>query len=93
VTVGGNLQVSAGYQPPNSFPTLTTATIDGSTGYGVSITLPVTVDTQMVAVAVAGAKGNNFALGASLSLSFIRQTIKALLEVEWVKKHWKRLNH
>ena len=77
VSVGGNLKVSAGYQPPTTLPGTTTATINGDTGFGTSLSIPVSVDTQLVSVAVGGAGASGFALGASLTLSFIRQTIQA----------------
>ena len=55
VSVGGNLKVSAGYQPPTPLPGTTTATINGDTGFGTSLSIPVSVDTQLVSVAVGGA--------------------------------------
>ena len=80
VKVGGNLLVSAGYGPPNPLPSLSSVTIDGKTGFGQTLDMPVTVDTQLVCVAVGASFANTFALGGSVALDYIRQTIHATID-------------
>ena len=53
-TVEGNLLVSAGYQPQTPLPGTTSATINGETGFGTSLNIPVSIDSQLVSVAVGG---------------------------------------
>ena len=75
LTVAGNLEVSAGYQPQDSLPSTIPVTIDGQTA--LTLDIPSSLQGQVVAVAIGGAKANTFALGGSLALSFIRETIDA----------------
>jgi len=77
--VGGNLLVSAGYQPQAPLPGTTSATINGDTGFGTTLSIPVPVDGQLVSVAVGGAGADTFALGGDLTLNFIRETIQATI--------------
>ncbi|WP_165229868.1 hypothetical protein, partial [Aquisphaera insulae] len=73
---GGRLQVSAGYVPASPLGTTSISFDDKSDG-PTSISVPVSVDTMLVSVALGGANANNFSLGGSLSLSFVRETIHA----------------
>ena len=72
--------MSAGYGPPDPLPSLSTVTIDNQTGFGLTLSMPVTVDTQLVCVAVGASGANTFALGGSIALDYIRQTIEANIE-------------
>ena len=80
LTVTGSLLVAAGYAPANPLPDVTTVDIDGQTGFGLQLPMPVTVSTQLVSVALGGAAASNFALGGSLTLSYIRETITASVD-------------
>ena len=67
VTASGNISVTVGFAPPASTPNPTGA-LDVTT-----FTLPSTPG-QLVSVTVAGAGGDDFALGAGVSLDYIRDT-------------------
>ncbi len=75
LTVAGNLDVSAGYQPQGTLPSTIPVTIDGQTA--LTLDIPSSLQGQVVAVAIGGANANTFALGGSLAMSFIRETIDA----------------
>ena len=79
VTVGGNLTVSAGLTPPSTTPNTSTVNFDGGTDNSLSFSVPVSINSQLVSIALAGSGANDFALGGSLTLSFIRETIHAYI--------------
>src|SRR5207237_256968 len=73
VHAGGDVSVFGGYEAP--------ATLPGS-GYTVDLavttfTVPVAVDSQLYSVAVGGAGGDEFAVGGSVDLNFVRDSVDA----------------
>jgi hypothetical protein len=82
VSVGGKLTVAAGFAPPATLPSTTITQFASGDPNSVAasldtITIPFPITTQLVSLALGGTGADNFALGGSLSLSFIRETIHA----------------
>ena len=77
VTTGGYLSVLAGYQPPSPLPAVTSANIDGETGFPVAVPVSIPVTSQVVAVAVGGTGAQNFSLGGSIAVNLIKHDTEA----------------
>ena len=84
VSVVGQLTVSAGYAPPSTLPSTTISQFangepNSMASYLDALTIPFSINTQLVSLALGGSGADNFALGGSLTLSFIREEIHAYI--------------
>src|SRR5208337_1268211 len=73
VTAGRNVCVEASFGPP---PELPGSNVSLDFGY-TSVTIPVNINSMLVSVTVGGAGADGFALGGSVNLNFLRESVNA----------------
>ncbi|MGA2700304.1 MAG: hypothetical protein ABSH35_04325 [Isosphaeraceae bacterium] len=73
VTAGQNVSVEASFGPPPDLPGSNDSLDFGYT----SVTIPVDINSMLVSVTVGGAGADGFALGGSVNLNFLRESVNA----------------
>src|SRR5208282_3085316 len=73
VTAGQNVSVEASFGPPPDLPGSNDLLDFGYT----SVTIPVNINSMLVSVTVGGAGADGFALGGSVNLNFLRESVNA----------------
>ena len=73
VTAGQNVSVEASFGPPPELPGSNDSLDFGYT----SVTIPVNINSMLASVTVGGAGADGFALGGSVNLNFLRESVDA----------------